>query len=99
MSYTVTLTTEEVTMLIVAAEERALVLHARAKVVADSSFVADAPQIETAAREYEALTTKLRRLPRNSDALDHLLRMGEADRAPMIPADDETRAMQKGNDR
>lgn len=84
-SYTVTVTTEEITMMILALEERALVLHERAKVVADSSFRADAPQIEESAREYEALTTRLRRTPANSDALDALLRAGEADRSPMFP--------------
>jgi hypothetical protein len=84
-SYTVTLTTNELTMITLALEERERVLIERAKVVADSSFHADAPMIAEASREYSDLRLKLRRLPANSPALDALLRAGEADRAPLFP--------------
>jgi hypothetical protein len=84
-SYTITFTTEELTMVTLALEERQEKLIERAKIVADSSYRADAAMIAESAREYGDLRAKLRRLPANSPALDALLRAGEADRNPFLP--------------
>lgn len=83
-SYTITIGIEELTMLTLAADDRARDLRDRAKLARDKGYaLVNVEQLDESATEYETLVARLRRTPQNSPELTALLNAGEADREPV----------------